>query len=300
MPRRELLTPAERDGLLAFPADESELIRLATLCAADRTFIRQHRGHHNRLGIAVQMQYLRFPGRVLAPQERPHPGVLGILAAQLSVAPAAWDLYALRDETRREHLQELLRRLGKQQFTRAHYRPTVDALGPLALQSTQGIVLARALIERLRAHDVLIPSLRVVEQLCAAALTRAQRLTFRRLTASLTLAHRAALDQLLIVPRGASISPLAWMRQAPGAPSANVILQHLARLAAVRSVRLPAGIGRDVHQHRLLRLVREGAQTAVFQLLDLEPQRRYATLVAILIDTPRRRSPMRSSTCTSG
>jgi hypothetical protein len=31
MPRRELLTPTERVQLFAFPSDESELIRLATL-----------------------------------------------------------------------------------------------------------------------------------------------------------------------------------------------------------------------------------------------------------------------------
>jgi hypothetical protein len=208
MPRRELLTQAERAGLMAFPTDESELIRLATLSVTDITFIRHHRGHHNRLGIAVQMQYLRFPGRVLAPSERPHPGVLGILAAQVRAAPAAWDLYATRDETRREHLQELLKRLGKKQFTRAHYRPSVESLLPLALQSTQGIVLARALIDELRTRGVLLPSIRVIEQLCAAALTRAQRATFRRLTAPLTDAHRAALDALLVVAKGESMSPL--------------------------------------------------------------------------------------------
>jgi TnpA family transposase len=148
MPRRELLTPTERAGLLAFPTDESELIRLATLSAADVTFIRHQCGHHNRLGIAVQMQYLRFPGRVLLPAERPHPTVLGIVAAQIRAAPAAWDLYATRDETRREHLLELLKRLGKKRFTRAHYRTSVEFLLPLALQSTQGIVLARALAPR--------------------------------------------------------------------------------------------------------------------------------------------------------
>jgi TnpA family transposase len=284
MPRRELLTPTERAGLLAFPNDESELIRLATLSAADVTFIRHHRGHHNRLGIAVQMQYLRFPGRVLLPAERPHPSVLGIVAAQVRAAPAAWDLYATRDETRREHLLELLRRLGKKQFTRTHYRTSVEFLLPLALQSTQGIVLARALTEELRGRGVLLPSIRVIEQLCAAALTRAQRATFRRLTAPLTDGHRAALDALLVVPKGESMSRLAWIRQPAGAPSANVILQHLARLHAVRAVGLSPDIGRDVHQNRLLRLVREGGQTAVFQLLDLEPERRYATLVAILID----------------
>jgi hypothetical protein len=35
MPRRELLTPAERAELFAFPADEGELIRLATLSKSD-------------------------------------------------------------------------------------------------------------------------------------------------------------------------------------------------------------------------------------------------------------------------
>jgi hypothetical protein len=62
MPRRELLTLTERVQLFAFPEDEGELIRLATLARADLTYIRQHRGDHNRLGLAIQMVYLRHPG----------------------------------------------------------------------------------------------------------------------------------------------------------------------------------------------------------------------------------------------
>jgi hypothetical protein len=54
------------------------------------------------------MIYLRYPGRVLGPGEKPHAPILGIVATQLRVAPAVWDLYASRDETRREYLQELL------------------------------------------------------------------------------------------------------------------------------------------------------------------------------------------------
>lgn len=68
MPRRELLTAAGRDELLAFLAEESELIRRYTLTRADRTFIRQRRGDHNRLGIAIQLCYLRHPGRAIVLQ----------------------------------------------------------------------------------------------------------------------------------------------------------------------------------------------------------------------------------------
>jgi len=65
MPRREILTSSDRVQLLAFPEDEGELIRRYTFTKADLGFVRQHRGDHNRLGIAVQMCFLRFPGRVL-------------------------------------------------------------------------------------------------------------------------------------------------------------------------------------------------------------------------------------------
>ena len=284
MPRRELFTAAERAELIAFPPDEGDLIRLATLSRSDLAYIRQHRGDHNRLGLSVLMVYLRFPSRVLAPGERPYAPLVGIIAAQLNILPAVWDLYATRDETRREHLQELLARLQLRQFDREHYKALSDYLLPVAMQTTRTMVLARSLVTELRSRRVLLPTGAVIEALCGAVLTRAQRATYRQLTASLTVVHRAALDALLVVPSGESTSPLAWLRQPPGAPSANAVLAHLARLHAIRDLKLPADLGRDVHQNRLLRLSREGTQSAVFQLLDHEPVRRYATLVAILMD----------------
>jgi len=42
-------------------------------------------------------------------------------AAQLKVPTGAWNIYAEREETRREHLLELQEHFGFQTFTRAHY-----------------------------------------------------------------------------------------------------------------------------------------------------------------------------------
>ncbi|CAB3807266.1 DUF4158 domain-containing protein [Paraburkholderia fynbosensis] len=55
---------------------------------------------------------------------------VGIVAAQLGVTPAVWDVYATRAETRREHLQELLARLRMAQFGRQHYRVLIESLLP--------------------------------------------------------------------------------------------------------------------------------------------------------------------------
>jgi TnpA family transposase len=67
MPRRELLTAAQREALPAFPDEAENLLQHYVLSVRDLAAARQHRGDHNRLGFAVQLCYLRYPGRVLAP-----------------------------------------------------------------------------------------------------------------------------------------------------------------------------------------------------------------------------------------
>jgi hypothetical protein len=191
MPRREILTSSDRMRLLAFPEDEGELIRRYTLTKADLAFVRQHRGDHNRLGIAVQMCFLRFPGRVLGENERPPDRLLNLVATQLGISTVAWDIYAQRDETRREHLLELLsHHLGMEQFGIKHYRAISIWLESTALQTTQGIVLVQAAVDELRRRLVVLPSLMVLERLCAEVATRAQRRIFAILTADLTARQR--------------------------------------------------------------------------------------------------------------
>ena len=99
-----LLSSAQREELLPFPTEEVDLIRNYTFSAHDLAVIRRCRGDHNRLGFSVQLCYLRFPGRLLGLDEVPYPPILGMAAAQLKVPTGAWNFYAEREETRREHL----------------------------------------------------------------------------------------------------------------------------------------------------------------------------------------------------
>jgi TnpA family transposase len=86
MPRREFLTAAEREAVLAFPEEEENLLQYHTLSIRDLATVRRHRGgDHNRLGFAVQLWYLHYPGRVLAENETPPAALLAMVAAQLDV-----------------------------------------------------------------------------------------------------------------------------------------------------------------------------------------------------------------------
>ncbi len=284
MPRRRLLTAAERGHLLALPETDDALIRHYTLSEADLAVIGQRRGDHNRLGFAVQLCYLRYPGIALPAETEPPTRLLAFVSQQLTVEADIWPQYAQRQETRREHLMELQAWLGLSPFSGADYQRFMEPITELAQQTDRGLVLAEALVERLRQHGVIIPSVAVLERVCSEALTRGTRLIYEALTAPLTEAHRQAFERLLSIRHETTQSTLAWLRQSSGPPRPKHILVHLERLQTVQELALPAGLEYTVHQNRLLKLAREGGQMTAQHLRDLEATRRSATLTATLLD----------------
>jgi hypothetical protein len=157
MPRRSILSAAERESLLALPDTKDDLIRHYTFSDTDLSIIRQRRGPANRLGFAVQLCYLRFPGIILGVDQPPFLPLLKLVADQLKVGVESWDDYGQREQTRREHLVELQTVFGFQPFTMSHYRQAVHTLTELAMQTDKGIVLASALIEHLRRQSIILP-----------------------------------------------------------------------------------------------------------------------------------------------
>ena len=138
MPRRSILSAAERASLLLPPDTEDELIRHYAFGETDLSLIRQRRGDANRLGVAVQLCLLRFPGQGLLPDASMPMSLLQWIGRQLRIDPSCWPQYAAREETRREHLLELRAYLGVEPFGLTHYRQAVLATTELALQTDKG------------------------------------------------------------------------------------------------------------------------------------------------------------------
>lgn len=75
---------------------------------ADRLEIELRRRNHNRLGFAIQLCLMRYPGRVLGAEEIPPRAMLKYVADQIGAAPEAFSLYARREETRRDQTARLM------------------------------------------------------------------------------------------------------------------------------------------------------------------------------------------------
>ena len=284
MPRRSILSAAERASLLALPDTEDELIRHYTFSEVDLSLIGQRRGDANRLGVAVQLCLLRFPGQGLLSDAAVPAPLVQWIAQQLRTDPGCWPQYAEREETRREHLLELRAYLSLEPFGLAHYRQAVRTATELALQTDKGIVLAASVLDALRHRHIILPALDVIERVCAEAITCANRRIYEALSEPLSDVHRRRLDDLLKRRGNGKMTWLAWLRQSPAKPNSRHMLEHIERLNAWQALDLPTGIERLVHQNRLLKIAREGGQMTPADLAKFEPQRRYATLVALAIE----------------
>ena len=89
------------------PDAKEELIRHYTFSDTDLSIIRQRRGPANRLGFAVQLCYLRYPGRALYADEVIPEPLLVFIAAQLACAPGAFADYGRARDTKVDHTRQV-------------------------------------------------------------------------------------------------------------------------------------------------------------------------------------------------
>ena len=288
MPRRRALTEAQLQMLLALPTDEAVLAREWTLSAADLAAIARRRRDRNRLGFALQLCALRFPGRLPRPGEPIPAEALRFVAEQVGAEPDTLAGYATRWQTRYQQRDTLRQAFGFLDFVPARRREVLAWLLPVALATTNAASVATALMDELRRRRLIVPGPSVIEQLVAAATALAERHVARQLTRSLSPAQVEALDALLQPKEGTPMSVLAWARQPPGAPGHRALARLVEQLTCLRAVSLNAACAEAVHPERLRKLAREGGRFTAQHLRALSPLRRRATLVATVLDTVSR------------
>ena len=105
MARRDLLTGDERRALFGVPLDHASLAKHYTVADEDRPLIEAKRGDANRLGFALHLALLRHPGFGIRHDDVVPDFLIRHLAAQLDIAPTAFEGYAHRAQTRLERAQ---------------------------------------------------------------------------------------------------------------------------------------------------------------------------------------------------
>ncbi len=167
----------------------------------------------NQLGFALQLCAFRFPGRLLKSGEVIPEDVSRFIAAQLGLKPDDLLPYAVREETRREHLVALRRIYGYRMFKGKRVRRMKSWLAEHAEAAGSGEDLVRGFVEECRRRLVILPAMSTIERLCADALVAAERRIDARIAARLDGWMRTRLDSLLSESADGHTSRFIWLRQ---------------------------------------------------------------------------------------
>ena len=117
MPRRSILTERQQSALFDLPTDEAAMLLHYTLADDDLEHTNERRRPENRLGFALQLCALRYPGRLLSSGEIIPEKVLRFIAAQLGLTCDDVLPYAARRQTRQQHLHALRQIYGFKMFS---------------------------------------------------------------------------------------------------------------------------------------------------------------------------------------
>ncbi|SHN08116.1 Transposase and inactivated derivatives, TnpA family [Chryseobacterium carnipullorum] len=286
MALRKILSEKEKENLIESPSLKEDIIRWYTLTESDIIIIEQNcRGTANKLGFAIQLCYLRFPGKVLKSNETPDFLLLQYVCEQLNINPSVWGKYAVRDVTRREHITLIRKIFGFKTYSEFEQEASLKYIHDKALQTDRAVIIAEEFVTYLRTSKIQLPSINTIERLCSEALINAEKQIYDTLSSSLSDHQKHLLDALLNLQEKSSITRLNWLKQSPQAVNSKFLLMHIKRLKTIKEIDLPKDIGKDIHQTRLLKIAREGRQMTPQHIRDFEESRRYATLVAILLET---------------
>lgn len=284
MPRRRILTERQRSALLDLPIDEASLLKHYTLADEDIDHIRTRRRPHNRFGFALQLCALRYPGRLLLPGEIIPYEVSRFLGAQLGLNEADLLEYAIREETRHEHLAALRQLYGYRAFTGQGARELKVWLVKQAEDARSNDDLARQFVDQCRRTQIIVPAISTIERLCADALVAAERRIEARISRRLDCGNRACLDALLIDMVDSHLTGFVWLRQfEPGKNSADVN-RLLDRLDLLQNLDLSPDILTGIPPHRVARLKRQGERYFADGLRDLSDNRRLAILAVCAVE----------------
>ncbi len=279
-----ILTPEQRLELIQIPEDISDrlLARYHTFSEQDLNVIHGRRRDYNKLGFAVQLCMLRFPGRIVTNSSDIPQRVLSHIAAQLALPVSALDGYGKRDNTLYEHMDEIRAIYGFRNYGWREILLLTRRLLPIAMQNHRPLPLVMKALDAMREEKIIAPGITETERLISLVLALADARIEIRLTSKLDYIQRARLDGLLL-PEATlkGKTTFSWLAQPAQTPSAKSLKKLVQRVKLIKEINLPA-IDARLHRDRVVDLSRRCGKYKSQALLKLPKNRRHALLVSHL------------------
>ena len=211
-----LLTEDQRKELTQIPAHISdwEISRYYTLSAFDLEIIHQNRRDYNRMGFALQLCCLRYPGWTFTDIGAVPDTVLSYIARQLRITNIdGLYQYGDREATRVNHLKRIRDLYGFRFFNDLDDTSLQDYLMPFAMENDHILRLVKLSIERLREQKIILPGITRIERMVSMVSQAAEDKIYQIINDCLTAKQKRQLDALINSLDEAQITKLAYLKK---------------------------------------------------------------------------------------
>ncbi len=262
--------------------ESGDLGRFFTLTSKDLNLVQQQRGDHNRLGFALQLTSLRYLGFIPDNLLNPPVEIVQLLSHQLKIEDAVLDGYGEREQTRSDHLLQIMEYLGFRRAAPFDLIEIEDWLTDRALEHDDESNLLRKALDRLRWDFIVRPGLTSLERIVSAARQKARGITYERLSPLLTEERKTFLDSLLLPPDTGHLTQLGWLQNLPNEANAAQINDALDKIQFLQKAGVEDWDLSVINPNRLKFLAGLGFKASNQSLQRTSPLERYPTLIAFL------------------
>lgn len=275
------MTERQRAALLALPDNEATMVRHHGLDIEDLAAIDTARTPATRLGYALQLCCLRYPGRHLRAGELLPAIMLDHIAEQAGVDASVIADFARRTPTRYDQLAAIKARFGFTDLSRPARARLMTWLETEA-NIVDGRILLDRLLDELRARRIVIPGISVVERMAAEAMLRTETDLVAAVDEILDADMRQRLDALVDDKVHDRQSRLSWLREPEPRVASASLVEILEKVALIRWTGISSVPIDPRHEPRLTQFAREGVRYTAQAFQQMRPARRRVILLATL------------------
>lgn len=283
MPRRIILTEKQRNNLLSLPTDTSSMLRHYVLSDEDLVIIKPRHGINNRLGFAIQLCALRYPGRYLSSNDTLPHEFLSFVGAQIGLTKEEISGFTYKPVTRYEHLKILQKIYDFRLFHTCELEFT-SWLKHTAIETRNGFELAELFVQECRNCKIILPGITVIERLCADARVAAEREVIELISSRLDAEMKGKLEKLLSDTVDGRLTIHGWLKRFEVGHNSADMNRLLDKLEYLQMLDIPGSLLDRVPTHRIIWLRQQGEAYYADGLRDINENRRLAILTVCAIE----------------
>lgn len=283
----QFLNKAQRKtfGKYAYAPTPEQLDRYFYLDDRDSEIISRLRGHHNRLGFALQLGTVRFLGTSIIDLKTIPKSTVNFVAQQLNIRNKAC-LIKYSDIRRQEHLKDIKRVYGYTEYTDDHarFRFLRWLFTRAWLGDERPSVLFDLATRQLLVSKTLLPRVTTLERIVSQAREKVNKRLSRKLNAFIPPEEEINLLRLLESSESTHYSWFDDIKQPEPRVSSATILTLLRKLAMINDIKIHHIDLRSVPHNRLKQLSRYAYKSHVSTLRRMPKKKCLAILFAFVVE----------------